>query len=198
MKTTALFLASALLISACASEQPANNSPAQSHDLFAQWQQQAQAGQANAQYKLGTVYAAKQQYSNAAHWLEKAANQGNAPAQNGLSMLYLQGVGVAKDEAQALEWLKKSVQQGYPTAQYNLAMLYKNGRIIAKDESQAAAWLQQAAIQGDGQAQVELGMFYQLGIGVARNNTLAMEWLKKAAAQGNEEAKNRLAELPAQ
>lgn len=179
---------SALLLATCASTNSTN--PAQND--IAQWEKAAQSGQAKAQYKLGTAYATQQNFAKAAEWLQKSANQGYAPAQNGLSILYLQGMGVTKDDNQALEWLQKSVIQGYPEAQYNLAMLYKNGRVIAKNETQAAAWLQQAALQGDAQAQYELGVMYELGLGIPKDKTKSLEWLQKSAAQGNGDAKNRM------
>ena len=184
-----LVMLTAFLLTSCAT----TNAPSLANEKFVQWQKDAQAGKADAQYKLGASYASKQDYVKALEWLQKSANQGNAPAQNGLSVMYLKGLGVAKNEAKALEWLKKSAVQGYPKAEYNLAMLYKKGQVIDKNEQQAAAWLQQAALQGDAKAQTDLGVMYESGIGVPQSTALAIEWLQKAAAQGNSEAKNRLA-----
>ncbi len=184
-----LMITIALLVAACAT----NTNP--ENEKFAQWEQDAQAGKANAQYKLGAIYASRHDYANALAWLQKSANQGNAPAQNGLSVMYLKGLGVAKDERKALDLLQKSANQGYPKAQYNLGILYKNGRVVAKNETQAAAWLQQAALQGDVKAQTDLGIMYELGIGVPLNTSTAIEWLQKAASQGDVEAKNRLGSI---
>jgi TPR repeat protein len=184
-----LMIASTLLLAACATSTLPEN------ENLVQWQEEAQAGKANAQFKLGADYASRQEYVKALEWLQKSANQGNAPAQNALSVLYLKGLGVVKDDRKALDWLQKSAVQGYPKAQYNLAILYKNGRVVAKNETQAAAWLQQAALQGDVKAQTDLGIMYELGIGVPKNTGTAMEWLQKAANQGDVEAKNRLGSI---
>jgi TPR repeat protein len=179
-----------LLLTACAS------SPSQlAEEQFEQWEQDAKMGKADAQFKVGATYAAKQDYAKALEWLQRSANQGNAPAQNGLSVMYLKGLGVVRDEKKALDLLQKSAMQGYPKAQYNLAILFKNGRVLAKNDEQAAVWMQQAASQGDVKAQTDLGIMYQLGVGVAKNTNTAIEWFLKAANQGDEEAKNRLGSL---
>ncbi|WP_339509910.1 tetratricopeptide repeat protein [Pseudomonas sp. RL_15y_Pfl2_60] len=39
--------------------------------------------------------------------------------------MYEQGIGVAKDETQALSWYEKSAQQGNSNAQFNLGVLYE-------------------------------------------------------------------------
>jgi TPR repeat protein len=48
----------------------------------------------------------------AVSWYQKAAEQGNAVAQNNLGLMYLNGSGVKKDSSQAVYWLKKSAVQG--------------------------------------------------------------------------------------
>ncbi|CAG1023508.1 Secretory immunoglobulin A-binding protein EsiB [Patescibacteria group bacterium] len=182
-----IFIVLTLLLTACAS-----NTKTFPDDKWDEWVSQAEAGQAEAQYKLGKSYAANKDYANAVIWLQKSANQNNPKAQNGLSMLYMQGLGVPKDEHKALEWLKKSAEGGYPTAQYNVAMLYKNGRLIAKDDVQAALWLHQAAQQGDDKAQTQLALCYEQGLGVPQDTRQALEWLEKAAGKNNAEARAHL------
>ena len=51
-------------------------------------------------------------YAHARSWYEKAATQGNSNAQNYLGLLYLNGVGVQKDDAQARSWFEKAAAQG--------------------------------------------------------------------------------------
>lgn len=50
----------------------------------------------------------------------KAAEQGNAVAQNNLGVVYLTGKNVARDDAEAVKWFTKSAQQGNVSAQFNL------------------------------------------------------------------------------
>ena len=63
----------------------------------------AAAGDANAQFELGTRYAEGRGVTRdakaALQWFEKAAEQGLAPAQYRLGSLYEKGVGVERDYA---------------------------------------------------------------------------------------------------
>ena len=52
---------------------------------------------------------------------QKAAEQGDAGAQNNLANCYETGTGVAKDATQAVYWYKKAAEQGDPEAQEKLA-----------------------------------------------------------------------------
>ena len=65
--------------------------------------------------------------SHAAYWYRKAAEQGNATAQNNLGILYHEGQGVAKNDRVAADWLSKAANQGNASAQYNLSELYAHG-----------------------------------------------------------------------
>jgi hypothetical protein len=49
--------------------------------------------------------------------LQKAADQGNADAQNAIGKIYLSGKGVPKDFGKAMEWFKKSADQSEAEAQ---------------------------------------------------------------------------------
>jgi tetratricopeptide (TPR) repeat protein len=56
-------------------------------------------------------------------WVEKAANQGLASAQNSLGVMYGNGQEVAQNTAKAVEWLQKAANQGHEEARRNLDML---------------------------------------------------------------------------
>ena len=72
-------------------------------------QAKGQAGDASAQFSLGYMYdqghGVPQDYSLAAAWYRKAAEQGNPLAQNNLGILYYNGHGVPLDYAEAYFWL---------------------------------------------------------------------------------------------
>src|SRR5256885_5484533 len=55
--------------------------------------------------------------AQAAHWLEKAAEQGNAAAQSNLGVLYANGQGVPASDEKAARWLERAAQQGDALAQ---------------------------------------------------------------------------------
>ena len=74
------------------------------------WRALAEQGDAEAQYVLAFIFAkgrgVKQNFSESARWLEKAADQGHPSAQHYLGLLYVAGKGVPKDRVQAYMWLK--------------------------------------------------------------------------------------------
>ena len=86
-----------------------------------------------------------------------------------LGLMYQNGRGVAKDEAEAASWYPKAAEQGDARGQFNLGKMYGLGRGVPKDETQAVAWLRKAADQQYPEAQVGLGLRYQMGLGVAKN-----------------------------
>ena len=55
--------------------------------------------------------------------LQKAAEQGDAEAQNNLGRCYVKGDGVEKDEKEAAEWLRKAADQGFELAKEYLEKL---------------------------------------------------------------------------
>ena len=67
----------------------------------------------------------------------KAAEQGDASAQNQLAICYAEGKGVPKDDVEAVTWFRKAAEQGAAEAQYNLAMCYAEGTGVPKDDDQA-------------------------------------------------------------
>jgi TPR repeat protein len=69
-------------------------------------------------------------------WLP-LAEKGNSDAQNGLGILYKDGMGVEKNSAEAEKWLDLAAKQGNVSAQLNIADLnssenkdLKNGNIV--------------------------------------------------------------------
>ena len=124
--------------------------------------------------------------------LKRAAENGDAEAQNDLGVRYHNGQGVAKDYTEAMKWYRKAAEQGNIVAQYNLAVMYYNGQGVAKDYSEAVKWYRKAAEQGLAQAQNDLGVRYYNGQGVAKDYAEAMKWYRKAAEQGYAMAQNNL------
>jgi hypothetical protein len=84
-------------------------------------------------------------YSQAAYWYRKAAQQGNASAQGDLGMLYDKGLGVAQDYTEAATWYRKAADQGIAAAQAMLGNLYVKGLGVTQDYAQAYFWFDLAA-----------------------------------------------------
>jgi hypothetical protein len=75
----------------------------------------------------------------------KAAEQGNAAAQNDLGNMYTEGQGVPPDYVEAMKWLRKAAEQGNAAAQNNLGNMYSNGQGVPQDYVQAHKWFNLAA-----------------------------------------------------
>ena len=98
-----------------------------------------------AQYSLGVMYANGPRFvclyrcgvarddAEAVAWYRKAAEQGNADAQNNLGVMYAAGRGVARDDTEAVDWYRKSAEQGNVLAQQNLERMYADGRGVPRD-----------------------------------------------------------------
>jgi len=120
--------------------------------------------------------------------MKAAAEQGEPQAQFDLAGLYIAGIGVAKDEAQAAPWIQKSADGGYPPAQINIAQKYEKGLGVPVDMAQAIVWYRKAADEGFALAQVKLGFVYQQGLGAPKDYAQAIAWYRKAIAQGEKNA----------
>ena len=101
-----------------------------------------------------------------------AAEEGHSDSQFNVGLMFEKGIGVGKDEKEAIVWYRKSAEQGNALAQFNLAVLYEHGRGTAVDFAQANEWYRKASVQGDPLAIGNLGMLYLRGQGV-KENTIA-------------------------
>jgi TPR repeat protein len=115
--------------------------------------------------------------------IQMAARQGLADAEYSLGNRYENGMGVARDEWEAVRWYRKAAQQGFAAAQYALGILYGQGISVAKNEKEAVRLFQQAAQQGNPGAENSLGYCYQHGIGVAKDEKEAVRWYQRSADQ---------------
>jgi S1-C subfamily serine protease len=135
-------------------------------------------------FKEGWAAQQRGDYTDAAKWYRKAAEQGHAVAQNNLGSMYANGYGVAQNYGEAVKWYRKAADQGYANAQTNLGDMYRAGRGVAQNNGEAFKWYHMAAEHGNAVAQNNLGSVYVNGHGVAQNDAEAAKWYRKAADQG--------------
>lgn len=165
-------------------------------DPLAALRKKAEAGDAEAQYNLGALYAGGQgvgrDYAEALKWYRRAAEQGNAAAQNNLGAMYQDGQGVGRDYAEAVKWYRQAAAKNLPAAQVNLGLMYASGQGVKQDYTEAARWWRLAADQNAAVAQKNLGLMYYRGDGVPKDLKEAAKWYRKAAEQGNAAAQYNL------
>ena len=134
-------------------------------------------------------------YSQAAFWYRKAADQGKPGAEFALGNLYGNGQGVPQDLVQAVDWWRKAADQNIADAQYNLGVAYLNGEGVPVDYTEGIKWFRKAAEQGFPAAQTDLAHIYYSGKYFPRDYKLAAYWYRKAAgctSGGNPILKPRL------
>jgi len=88
-----------------------------------------------------------QDYTLAAFWYRKAAEQGSAAAQYSLANLYHNGQGVTRDHTEATFWWCKAAEHGNADAQWWLGIAYYYGKGVPQDYVMADLWYRKAAEQ---------------------------------------------------
>ncbi|MCZ6589376.1 MAG: tetratricopeptide repeat protein [Alphaproteobacteria bacterium] len=114
-----------------------------------------------------------------------AAEQGYAPAQYQLGLMYDTGHGLPQDYTKAVRWYRLAADQGHSDAQFNVGAMYYNGFGVPQDYGEALKWFRRGAEQRDAQAQSLLGAMYGAGFGVPQDDTEALKWYRLATKQGD-------------
>jgi TPR repeat protein len=166
-------------------------------------QHAANAGSAEANHRLGLVFAEGQagmarDDQRAVAFFQKAAEAGSRRAQINLGILYMRGQGVPRDLVQARAWLEKAAATEDPVALYTLgrAMEESDGAVSA-DSIRAADLYRRAAAKGHAQAALRYGLALLDGLGVKRDPAAAQTWLMRAKDSGVPEAALALGDLSA-
>ncbi len=115
----------------------------------------------------------------------QAAEQGSTRSMLDLGLCYEFGIGVEKDELEAVEWYRKAAGQGDLQAQIRLGNSYNNGIGVDKDAAKAFEWYQKAAERDVAEAECRLGICYSNGKGVYKDQEEAAKWYAKAAEHGD-------------
>ena len=168
---------------------------------FADTQEKAGKGDAQAQLILGYYYAVgfgvvKNQVESVI-WYRKAAEQNLSGAQYNLGTCYELGQRVTKDMAEAVKWYRKAAEQNMPEAQFNLGGCYKRGEGVATNFIMAVDWYRKSAEQNLASAQFNLGLCCVRGQGTKQDDVEGYKWIFLSSAQGFEQAKDTIKKLDA-
>ncbi|MDP3270355.1 tetratricopeptide repeat protein [Limnobacter sp.] len=144
--------------------------------------EQAEAGDAMAQYKVGVAYdfgkGAPRDVVKAKKWYELAANQGHAEAQNSLGSIFQE----EKRYEEALLWFERASSQGHVTATNNLAYLYDFGLGVQQDRRKGFEIYSKAADLGSALAMWNIANMYgdgQIGEKDLVNACIWAKWARK-------------------
>jgi TPR repeat protein len=82
------------------------------------YQKAAEQGVAEAQFNLAHLLVDEDiSTARAAKWMAKAAEQGMVDAEYLMGVIFAEGIGVARDDAEARRWLQKAIEQGHAEAE---------------------------------------------------------------------------------
>jgi TPR repeat protein len=141
---------------------------------------QAQAGNAAAQFQLGTAYdfgrGVPRDSEMAKKWYLAAADQGHAEAQNSLGNVYQ----AAKNYEDAMPWYEKAASQGNAAAINNMAYLHDLGLGTPRNRQYAFELYSESADLGWGEAMWNLANMYGAGQLGPRDLYKACLWILRA------------------
>ncbi|HHJ15773.1 MAG TPA: sel1 repeat family protein [Gammaproteobacteria bacterium] len=147
-------------------------------EMLAEQMEEAEAGDADAQYEVGIKYlkghGVEQDTSRALHWLELSAQSGNERARTKLQRMQDQ-------QAKFSDTLKKA-QSGDAGAQYTVGMMYLKGKGTAQDGAKARDWISKAARQNNQKAITRLGILYFKGEGGSVDYPRALELFQSVSS----------------
>lgn len=115
-------------------------------------QSQAESGDVEAQYKLGSMYltgtGTPPDLQLAAKWLTRAADKNHTKAQFKLGHLYYVELADEGDMQSALDWFNKAAVSNYSPAFYYLGDMYATGSGVTRDYDKARDWYEKAREAG--------------------------------------------------
>ncbi len=159
--------------------------------LFKEKLAEANNGNAEAQYDVGTMYqngrGVQADRGKAIDWYRKAAAQGESKS---ISRLQLMQANATRFEKTAGE-----AKKGDADSQYDLGNMHMKGVGTNIDYQQAVKSFEQSASQGHVKSAYKLGLIYYEGNDIKRNGKKAYRWFRQAAENGYPAAQYYLGKL---
>ena len=115
-----------------------------------EWQPLAEQGNADAQYKLGTIYDYWVLRNNLilVKWCKLAAESENISAKIFLDSVHKKGKGVLQIYKTAVKWYRLAAEGVCAEAQFILSSMYFSGNGVSKDRQIARKWWKFSAGRG--------------------------------------------------
>lgn len=159
-----------------------------SADEMEELQSRAASGDAKAQLQLAIRLrdgkGVAKNDTEAMQWAHKAADAGNADAQDFVGFAYLRGAVVKRNTALAIAYFKEAADESAQAA-FNLGQCYYGAQGTEQDCTQALEWWEKAATKGHGRAAATAAMAFHAGEGIPRDPAKARRLAERAAELGN-------------
>ena len=137
----------------------------------------------------------RRDYFTASRLMQPLAQAGIAPAQVGLGRIYGVGLGVPRDDAEAIKWYRLAAEQGDPDGMNSLAYKYRYSDPPLQNTEQALVWFRRAADLEYPSALNNLGIIYLEGSLVPPDPVQAVELFRRAAVKGHAPAMHNVANM---
>ncbi len=161
-------------------------------------QKQAEEGNANAQSKLGQLYAPipgapemapnesclKKDAQLAVKWLTQAGEGGHSQSALMVGVMYENGWGIPKNIKKAEHWFGKAASLGDSKGMIALGHLYSQEEDKLSDHQAAREWYEKAWAKGDSEAAFYISKLYEKELGIPKDEKMAVDWLQKAVKGG--------------
>ncbi|WP_457391363.1 tetratricopeptide repeat protein [Roseateles sp. P5_E1] len=161
----------------------------------------ARRGEALGQFNLAMMNLRKElpgaSDTKAWQWLQRAAAQKLALAENALGEMIEQGRHGKPDPKAACGWFERAAEQGNGDGALATATCYYLGRGRSQDLAQAHRWYLEAAKAGNVGAQYIVASMFETGSGVEADARLARYWYDIAAKNGDDAAKAKIKAMQA-
>ena len=126
------------------------------------FEQAANDGNPDAQYKLGSMHhdgeGLPRNHEQAVYWYTKAAKRGNTTAQYWLCIMHREGMGVPRSYSEALYWCKRAANNGHAEAQFAVGQFYFDGlgNGFVTRHIRAYIWFRRASLHDDPDPDAEI------------------------------------------
>jgi TPR repeat protein len=130
-------------------------------------------------------YLGKNQFEKALPLVKRAAVLGNAEAQYNYGYVLEKGIGIPKNEPEALKWYKKSSDNGFNDGHYAMMMAYGTGIGTAVDSEKAFEYAMKCAANNDATCMWNIVNCYKQGLGVPKDADKMLDWATKLSLLPN-------------
>lgn len=130
-------------------------------------------------------------------WLQRAAAQNFALAENALGEMIEQGRQGPLDKTAACDWFERAAEHGNGDGALAAGTCFYLGRGRVQDMAQAHRWYLEAAKSGDVGAQYLVASMFETGLGVEADARLARYWYEAAAKNGDVAAQAKVKAMSA-
>lgn len=160
---------------------------------FSLYEELAKLGDLDGKCRLAALHRdLRGDFTTAAEWYRRAADQGSAEAHYTLGVLYRGGQGVPKDDIAAVKCFRMAAELKYCEAEEAYAQCLESGIGVAQDEDAAIVWYRRAADHGSAGALVHLGKMFSGEKQGIPDYAQAFVFYARAAQLGDPEAQFEL------